>query len=92
MEWRIFVAAWQAFLTFLRTFWRVIRQLFHEAAATAFLLLAASGAISTWRYWKSRPAIPHVGPELWSVSAAVVFTLAMAAFSLASFRSAKRVR
>jgi len=92
MDARVFVAAWKAFLTFLRAVWRVIRQLFHEVAGAAFLVLAASGAFSAWRYWKSRPALPPPGAELWSMAAAVLFTVAMAAFSLASFRSAKRVR
>ncbi|HMD31622.1 MAG TPA: hypothetical protein VKG84_06915 [Candidatus Acidoferrales bacterium] len=89
---QFFVALWRALVTFLETLWRVTRQLLHEVAGTAFLLLAASGALSTWRYWKSRPAMPPPGSELWSVGVAVTFTLAMVAFSVASFRSARRVR
>jgi glycerol uptake facilitator-like aquaporin len=88
----VIVALWRALRTFLETLWRVTRQLFHEAAGTAFLLLALGGALSTWRYWKSRPAIPPVGSEFWAVSLAAMFTLMMAAFSVASFRSARRVR
>ena len=87
-----FVALWRALLTFLKALWRVTRQLLHEVAGTAFLLLAATGALSAWRYWKSRPAMPPRGSEMWSVGVAVTFTLAMAAFSIASFRSARRVR
>ena len=86
------LALWQAVQTFLVTVWRVTRQLFHEVAGTAFLLLAAAGALSTWRYWKSRPAMPHAGSELWALCVAAAFTLMMAAFSVASFRSARRVR
>jgi glycerol uptake facilitator-like aquaporin len=92
MSFRVILALWQALRTFLQTLWRVTRQLLHEAAGTAFLLLTATGALSAWRYWKSRPALPPAGPELWSVGVAVTFTLAMAAFSVASFRSARRVR
>ncbi len=88
----VIVALWRAIRVFLETLWRVARQLFHEAAGTAFLLLAVGGALSTWRYWKSRPAIPPVGSEFWSVGLALMFTLMMAAFSIASFRSARRVR
>jgi len=89
---RVITALWRALLTFLQTLWRVIRQLFHEVAGVAFLLLAATGALSTWRNWKSRPAMPPPGGELWAVGIAAGFTFAMAAFSIASFRSARRVR
>jgi len=89
---RLLVALWRALQTFLRTLWRVTRQLFHEVAGAAFLLLACSGAFSTWRYWKSRPPDAHGIAGLWSVGLAASFTLMMAAFSVASFRSARRVR
>jgi glycerol uptake facilitator-like aquaporin len=92
MSVRVIVALWRALQAFLKTVWRVTRQLFHEVAGAAFLLLAVTGALSTWRYWKSRPAMPPPGSELWAVSAAAVFTLMMTAFSVASFRSARRVR
>jgi len=89
---RVLLALWQALRAFLITLWRVTRQLFHEAAGTLFLLFAAAGAFSTWRYWKSRPALPPMGAEFRDVSLAAMFTLMMAAFSVASFRSARRVR
>jgi len=92
MSVQVIVALWRALQVFLATVWRVARQLFHETAGAAFLLLSVTGALSTWRYWKSRPAMPPAGPELWSVSLAAMFTLMMAAFSVASFRSARRVR
>jgi len=89
MDWRVLVALWRAIQTFLATLWRVARQLFHEAAGTLFLLLAAAGAFSTWRYWKQM--VPGTsGP--WSVALAASFTAMMAYFALASFRSARRVR
>jgi glycerol uptake facilitator-like aquaporin len=89
---RVLVALWRALQTFLATLWRVTRQLFHEAAGTAFLLLAFGGGLSTWRYWKSRPPDAHGAAGLWSIGLAAGFTLMMAAFSIASFRSARRVR
>ncbi|HKO03511.1 MAG TPA: hypothetical protein VJW51_02125 [Candidatus Acidoferrales bacterium] len=92
MSVNVIVAFWRALRTFLATLWRVTRQLFHEAAGTLFLLFAAGGAFSTWRYWKSRPAMPPIGTEFRDVVLAVMFTLMMAAFSVASFRSARRVR
>jgi glycerol uptake facilitator-like aquaporin len=89
MEWRFFVALWRAIQTFLATLWRVIRQLFHEAAGTMFLLLAVGGAVSTWRYWKQMTPGAHAP---WIVGLAAAFTAMMAYFALASFRSARRVR
>jgi len=88
----VILALWQAIRTFLATLWRVVRQLFHEVAGAAFLLFAAGGAFSAWRYWKSRPAMPPMGTEFRDVLLSVMFTLMMAAFSIASFRSARRVR
>jgi glycerol uptake facilitator-like aquaporin len=89
---RMLLAIWRAIQTFLETLWRVARQLFHEVAGAAFLLLSFSGAFSAWRYWKSRPPNAHGATGLWSIGVAVAFTLMMAAFSVASFRSARRVR
>ncbi|HVN09280.1 MAG TPA: hypothetical protein VMV61_09920 [Patescibacteria group bacterium] len=89
---RFLAALWRALQAFLQTVWRVLRQLFHEVAGAAFLLLAVSGAISTWRYWKLRPPDSHGPAGLWSIALAAAFTLMMAAFSVASFRSARRVR
>jgi len=89
---RVLVALWRAFRTFLDTLWRVARQLFHEVAGAAFLLLAAGGALSTWRYWRLLPPGSHTPSEFWGVGLAAGFTVMMAAFSISSFRSARRVR
>ncbi|HUJ75844.1 MAG TPA: hypothetical protein VL359_13340 [bacterium] len=89
---RLLLAIWRAIQSFLATLWRVARQLFHEVAGAAFLLLAVSGAVSTWRYWKLRPSDAHGAAGLWSIGLAAAFTFMMAAFSVASFRSARRVR
>ncbi len=89
---RLLFALWRAIQAFLATVWRVTRQLFHEVAGAAFLLLALSGAISTWRYWRSLPPDAHAPSQFWAVGLAASFTLMMAAFSISSFRSARRVR
>ena len=89
---RLFLALWRAIQTFLDTLWRVTRQLFHEAAGAAFLLLSFGGALSTWRYWKSLPPGSHALSQFWAVGLAASFTLMMAVFSISSFRSARRVR
>ena len=89
---RFLLAVWRAIQTFLETVWRVTRQLFHEVAGAAFLLLSCGGALSTWRYWKSRPPDAHGAAGLWSVGLGASFTVMMVAFSVASFRSARRVR
>jgi len=89
---RLLLALWRAIQTFLDTLWRVARQLFHEVAGAAFLLLTFSGAFSTWRYWKSLPPGTHAPSQFWAVGLAASFTLMMGAFSISSFRSARRVR
>ena len=89
MQWRVLVALWRAIQTFLVTVWRVARQLFHEAAGTMFLLLAAMGALSTWRNWK---LMAQGTSAPWIVALLAAFTAMMAYFALASFRSARRVR
>ncbi len=74
-----------ALTAFVRSVVRVVRQLFHEVAGAFFLLFAAIGGVSVWRYWK-------LGSELWVLGIALAFTLMMAGFAFASFRSARRVR
>ncbi|HTQ86914.1 MAG TPA: hypothetical protein VMI93_11925 [Candidatus Solibacter sp.] len=89
---RLLVALWRAIRTFLDTLWRVTRQLFHEVAGSAFLLLSFGGGLSTWRYWRALPPGSHAPSQFWAVGLAASFTLMMAAFSVSSFRSARRVR
>ncbi len=82
---RFIAALLAALATFFRSLWRVMRQLFHEVAGAFFVLFAALGGIYTWRHWQR-------GSELWVLGIALAFTLMMAAFAFASFRSARRVR
>ncbi len=85
MPFRVIVAFIRAVCVFLATVWRVARQLFHEAAGAAFLLFAFAWGLAALREWR-RQSAP------WLVAVCVCFTVMMAAFSLTSFRDARRVR
>ena len=85
MPFRTIVALYRAARVFLVTFWRITRQLFHETTGALFLLLAVSGALSAWRAWRQ-------ASSAWIVALSLLFTLMMAAFSITSFRDARRVR
>jgi glycerol uptake facilitator-like aquaporin len=78
-------ALFAALVAFCRSLVRVIRQLFHEVTGAFFLLFAALGGVSAWRHWQR-------GSDLWVFGIAVAFTLMMAAFAFAAFRSARRAR
>jgi glycerol uptake facilitator-like aquaporin len=81
----VILALLAALAEFLRTLWRVARQLFHEVTGALFVLFAVVGAASVWHEWRR-------GSAEWLIGLAVAFTLMMAYFALASFRSARRVR
>lgn len=68
----------------LPALWRAARQLFHEVVGALFALFAVYGALSAWRQWKNHP-VP------WIMGFALVYAVMMAAFSLAAFRSARRI-
>ena len=85
MSGRMLVALWRSFLVTLRVFWRVTRQLFHEATGALFGLFAAYGAFVAWKQWRHRPV-------LWIMCIAIAYSIAMAVFAVGSFRRAKRVR
>jgi glycerol uptake facilitator-like aquaporin len=70
---------------FLRTLRRVALKLFHETTGALFVVLAGVGAVSAWREWRR-------GSAEWLIALAVGFAVAMAAFAVASFRSAGRIR
>ncbi len=78
-------ALWRSIAVTLRTLWRVTRQLFHEATGALFGLFAAWAAFAVWKQWRQRPA-------LWLMAFAIAYAVTMAAFALASFRRARRVR
>lgn len=69
----------------LRAFWKVARQLFHEAAGTLFALFAVYAGAASWKQ------IHQPGGE-WIAAFAAGYAAMMAFFSFSSFRSARRVR
>jgi len=82
---RVIGALIAALAAFLRSIARVMRQLFHEVAGAFFLLFAVAGGVNSWQHWQR-------GSETWILGIALAFTLMMAAFAFASFRSARRAR
>ena len=70
---------------FLASLWRVLRQLFHETAGALFVVFTVIGAAGVWREWQRQAAT-------WVLAVTVGFTVMMAWFAIASFRSARRVR
>lgn len=82
---RLIGAVVAALAGFFTTLWRVLRQLFHETAGALFVVFSVIGAAGTWREWQR-------GAAAWVLAVTVGFTLLMAWFAIASFRSARRVR
>ena len=85
MRAQVIVALVRAAGGFARTLARVVRQVFHEAVGALFFLFAVVGALAAWREWQK-------GSAQWLVAVTIAFALMMAAFAVASFRSARRVR
>ena len=82
---RVIAALLAALRAFLGSAWRVARQLFHEITGAFFLLFAVVGGVDAWRHWRR-------GSDVWMLGLALAFTLMMAAFAFAAFRSARRTR
>jgi len=82
---RLIGALLAALSGFLGSLWRALRQLFHEAAGALFVVFAVIGAAGVWREWQR-------GAAGWVLGVTVGFTVMMAWFAIASFRSARRVR
>jgi len=85
MSARLLPAFWRSMVVTLRVFWRLTRQLFHEATGALFGIFAAWAAFAAWKQWKQRPI-------LWLMGLAIAYAIMMAAFAFASFRRARRVR
>jgi hypothetical protein len=79
------VASWRAGATILRTFWRLARQLFHEATGALFALFAVYAGTACWKQ------IHRPGGQ-WIAAFAAAYAAMMAFFSILSFRSARHVR
>jgi hypothetical protein len=69
----------------LRVWWRLARQLFHEATGALFGVFAVYGLLAIWRQWTRRPI-------LWVMGLVLVYAVVMALFSYGAFRRARRVR
>jgi hypothetical protein len=82
---RLMPVLWRSSGVTLRALWRVARQLFHEAAGTLFAAFAIYGLLAAWRQWKYRP-VP------WLMGFALIYAVMMAAFAVAAFRSARRIK
>jgi len=67
-----------------RRFWRALRQLFHEAVAAVFAVLAMGWLNAAFRAWTRDVA--H-----WLIGIAVAVALLFAFFSVTSFRKARRM-
>jgi hypothetical protein len=78
-------ALWRSGVTMLRAFWKLARQLFHEATGTLFGLFSLYGAVAAWKQG-------HRPSGQWITIFAAVYAVMMAAFSVSAFRSARRVR
>jgi hypothetical protein len=78
-------ALWRSIKVTLRAFWRIARQLFHEATGALFAVFAAWAAFAVWKQWKH-------GPALWLLGLGIAYAIMMAVFAFASFVRARRVR
>ena len=78
-------ALWRSGTTMFRAFWKVVRQIFHEATGTFFALFAIYGGAAAWRQHKQPSG-------QWVTVFAAAYAVMMAFFSFSAFRSARRVR
>jgi hypothetical protein len=82
---RMLAAFWRSCKVTMRIFWRLTRQLFHEATGAFFIVFSAWAAFAAWKQWKHRPAV-------WLLAFAIVYAILMAFYAVSSFRRARRVR
>jgi glycerol uptake facilitator-like aquaporin len=78
-------AFWRSCSTMLRAFWKLARQLFHEATGTFFALFALYGAVAAWKQGRQPQG-------QWITVIALIYSVMMAFFAFSAFRSASRVR
>jgi glycerol uptake facilitator-like aquaporin len=84
MDPRVFPVFWRSALLSLRAWWRVARQLFHEAMGAFFAVFAVYGIVAVWRAWRAHPVA-------WIIAFAIAYTVMMAAFSVLAFRRARQI-
>lgn len=68
-----------------RAFWKLARQLFHEATGTLFALFSLYGGAAWWKQMRTPGG-------KWIAGFALGYAVMMAYFSVLSFRNARRVR
>jgi hypothetical protein len=78
-------ALWRSSKVTLRVFWRIARQLFHEATGALFLVFAAYGGYMIWQESKHHPT-------RWVIAFVILYALTMAIFGFTAFQRARRVR
>jgi len=78
-------ALWRGGTAMFRAFWKLARQLFHEATGTLFALFALYSGAAAWKQ-------SHQPGGQWIAVFALGYALIMVWFSVSSFRSAGRVR
>lgn len=66
-------------------FWRAARQVFHETTAAIFFVFSAAGGLTAVREW-------HNPPARWVAWLGAAYALMMAAFGVAAFCDARRIR
>lgn len=85
MSGRMITAVVRSCIVTMRVWWRLLKQLFHEATGALFAVFAGYGGYIVWKEWKQ-------GWSFWLMVVGAGFALMMAAFAFGSFRRAKRVR
>ena len=84
MDSRVLPVLWRSALVSLKAWKRATLQLFHEAMGAIFAVFSLYGVLAAWRQWKARPVV-------WVIAFSIAYTIAMAAFSFAAFRRARRI-
>ena len=84
MDPRILSVLWRSALVSWQAWKRATLQFFHEAIGAVFAVFSLYGVLAAWRQWKTRPV-------LWVIAFSIAYTIAMAAFSFAAFRRARRI-
>jgi hypothetical protein len=69
---------------FLRTMWRVVRQLFHETMGALFAAMGLAWTSSAVRAWRA-------GEPRWIVALPVLYAGMMAYFAVAEFLRSRKV-
>jgi hypothetical protein len=82
---RLLASLWRSFKVTMRVFWRLTRQLFHEATGAFFVIFSLWAAFAAWKEWRHRPA-------LWLLAFVIAYAILMAGYAVSSFRRARRVR